>query len=256
MSKKIIVDFNHVSAVLQGKKVLEDITFSIVEGTFTGVIGPNGAGKTTLLRLILGLLEPEQGNLKVFDENPVNLSGTKRKTGYLPQKPYFNRRFPVSALDVVLMGAIKNTGLFRLPGRKTKRLAEEIMAKLGILELKNRTIGELSGGQQQLVFLASALTSDPKLLILDEPTNGLDPAAQYKFYQLLKKMQSEMSLTIITVSHDLAAISANAGRLICINKTMHMHGSPAEVLNTMAHAQNYRCEFDLFFGSYGWRDRA
>jgi zinc transport system ATP-binding protein len=229
MTKDIVVDFNHVYVSVRGRTVLEDISFAILQGSFTGIIGPNGAGKTTLLRLILGLLEPDRGQVRVF---------------------------PASVGDVVLMGTAGETGLFRLPGRKQRMLADEIMARVGILELKNRPIGELSGGQQQLAFLAGALASRPSLLILDEPTTGLDPGAQNNFYKLVKEAQSKTQLTVIAVSHDLAAISANAHRLICINKTMHIHGSPGEVMEKLSGDRPFRCEFDIIFGSNGWRKQA
>ncbi|MBF7084479.1 ABC transporter ATP-binding protein [Desulfallas sp. Bu1-1] len=256
MTKDIVVDFNHVYVSVRGRTVLEDISFAILQGSFTGIIGPNGAGKTTLLRLILGLLEPDRGQVRVFGENPVKLNRKKHRVGYLPQKPQFDRRFPASVGDVVLMGTAGETGLFRLPGRKQRMLADEIMARVGILELKNRPIGELSGGQQQLAFLAGALASRPSLLILDEPTTGLDPGAQNNFYKLVKEAQSKTQLTVIAVSHDLAAISANAHRLICINKTMHIHGSPGEVMEKLSGDRPFRCEFDIIFGSNGWRKQA
>lgn len=256
MNKDMVVDFDHVSVSIKGRTVLEDINFTIWQDSFTGIIGPNGAGKTTLLRLILGLLEPDRGRVRVFGENPVKLNRRKHRVSYLPQKQQFDRRFPASVGDVVLMGATGATGLFRLPGRKQKTLAGEIMARVGIQELKNRPIGELSGGQQQLALLAAALVSRPSLLILDEPTTGLDPGAQNNFYKLVREAQSEMPLTVIAVSHDLAAISANAHRLICINKTMHIHGSPGEVMEKLSAGRSFRCEFDVLFGSTGWRKQA
>ncbi|SFG68850.1 zinc transport system ATP-binding protein [Desulfotomaculum arcticum] len=252
-----VVEFEHVDAFLQNRCVLEDITFTIKEGDFIGVIGPNGAGKTTLLRLILGLLQPTRGQIKLFGADPAALKRPNRKVGYLPQKSGFDRRFPLSVKDVVLLGFFGETGLFKSPGQLEKSRAEEVMQRLGIAEHKDRPVGEVSGGQQQLAFLAAALVSKPKLLILDEPTNGLDPAAQNRFYGLVREMQAYLSLTVITVSHDLATISANADNIICINRTMHMHGSSAEVMKHLSGNHLYRCEFDLLSGSSnGWREQS
>lgn len=255
MHRETVVEFKHVYTFLQGRCVLEDITFNVTEGDFIGIIGPNGAGKTTLLRLILGLLRPTRGIIKLFGENPAALNKPNRSIGYLPQKTGFDRRFPLSVKDVVLLGFFGSTGLFKNPGQLEKNRAEEVMQKLGLAEHKDRPVGEVSGGQQQLTFLAAALVSKPKLLILDEPTNGLDPAAQNRFYNLVREMQAYLSLTVITVSHDLATISANADKIICINRTMHMHGSSAEVMKHLSGNHLYRCEFDLLSGSYnGWRE--
>jgi zinc transport system ATP-binding protein len=248
-----IVEFDHVYAVLQGRTVLENINFSVLPGSFIGIIGPNGAGKTTLLRLILGLLPPSGGQVRLFGMPPEKLPRKKRKVGYLPQKPQFDRRFPASVRDIVLMGAVRELGFFRRPQARDKEHAEEVMSKTGILDLQNRPISELSGGQQKLVFLAGALVSRPRLLILDEPAAGLDPYAQHNYYRLLKELQTAMRLTVLSVSHDLAAISANAHKLICINKTMHTHGSPAEVLKKLSSGNRlYKCEFGLIFNVNGW----
>lgn len=245
MDKKTIVELNQIWVTLQNRVVLEDISFTIPQGSFTGIIGPNGAGKTTLLRLILGLLEPTRGQVKVFGQNPVKLNRKKYQVGYLPQRTLFSRRFPVCVEDVVLMGATGIIGFFRLPGPEHKKQALEIMDRVGILELKDRPIGELSGGQQQLTFLASALVTKPGLLILDEPTTGLDPMAQNNFYKLVRSVQQDEAITVLVVSHDLAAISANAQSLICINKTMHIHGSSSEVMHQLSGGYPYRCEFDV-----------
>jgi len=253
MENTSIVEFDHVYAVLQGRAVLEDINFSVLPGSFIGIIGPNGAGKTTLLRLVLGLLPPAGGQVRLFGIPPQKLNRKKRRVGYLPQKPQFDRRFPASVRDIVLMGLVRELGFFRRPQARDKKHAEEVMSKIGILDLQNRPIGELSGGQQKLVFLAGALVSRPRLLILDEPTAGLDPFAQHNFYRLVKELQAEMKLTVLSVSHDLAAISANAHKLICINKTMHVHGSPAEVIKKLSSDNRlYKCEFGLIFDTNGW----
>lgn len=248
INKDIIVSLNGVYAALQGKVILEDISFATHQGSFTGIIGPNGAGKTTLLRLILGLLVPVKGEVKVFGQNPVRMNRINRDIGYVAQKPRFDHRFPVCVRDVVLMGTIRKNSFFKLPGKQDIANARQVMNRIGILELENRPIGELSGGQQQLVLLAGALVSKPKLLILDEPTTGLDLYAQHKFYRLVKELQKELDLTVIAVSHDLAAIAANSHELICINRTMHLHNYPLETLDRLYKNGFYQCDFDLLFG--------
>lgn len=246
--QEVIVRTDNLSVVLEGSKVLEDIKMEVYRGSMVGLIGPNGAGKTTLLRLLLGLLMPSRGTVEILDTDPRHLGARRESIGYLPQRSAVTPQFPLSALDVVCMGLV-TPGLAGKPLNKHHRKkARECLEKVGVLSLENRPFEQLSGGEQQRVFLARALIKDPHLLLLDEPNAGLDMPTQNRFMALLKNLQQEQGLTVIMVSHDLAVVAKYTERLFCINRTMHVHGSPSEVMNSPLLWETYRCEYELLFG--------
>jgi len=213
-----------------------------------GIIGPNGAGKTTLLRIFLGLLKPGSGYVHLFGSTPETLGQKREKVGYMPQRSIHKQNFPVSTLDVVLMGLVTSASLGRSFSRQQHEKGRQCLAKVGLLELQDKPFSILSGGQQQRVFLARAIVKEPRLLLLDEPNAGLDLPAQGRFFNLLAELQQTQGLTIVMVSHDLTVISRYAHELICINRTMHIHGTPSEVLNSPHLEAAYRCEYDVLFG--------
>lgn len=214
-----------------------------------GIIGPNGAGKTTLLRIFLGLLKPDSGYVHIFGRTPETLGQEREKVGYMPQRSVHKQNFPVSTLDVVLMGLVTSAVLGRGFSREQHEKARQSLAKVGLLELQDKPFSILSGGQQQRVFLARAIAKEPRLLLLDEPNAGLDLPAQGRFFNLLVELQETQGLTVVMVSHDLTIIARYAHKLVCINRTMHIHGSPSEVLNSPHLEEAYRCEYDILFGS-------
>ncbi|MBI1986878.1 MAG: metal ABC transporter ATP-binding protein [Nitrospinae bacterium] len=224
---------------------MEGISFSVGEGKFVGVIGPNGAGKTSLLKAVLGLIKPDRGEVFVFGTPPSGLGKKAHHIGYVPQKSRFDPRFPISVYDVVMMGRVCCIGLFRFPGKRDRELVAESLKRVGLEGYEHRPIGELSGGEQQRAFLARALCSQTRLLILDEPTTALDMPARQEFYRLLKELKDEMGLTVIMVCHDLQSLAVHSDELICINRTMHLHGRPQEVLKSTHLLEAYHCEFDF-----------
>ncbi|PKH45369.1 zinc ABC transporter ATP-binding protein, partial [Dehalococcoides mccartyi] len=191
-----------VTASFDGLAVLEDITVSQPTGRMLGIIGPNGGGKTTLLKLILGLIQPDCGTIKVLGKSPED---ARPEIGYVSQYHLFDRDFPISVLEVVLMGRYSKRGLAHSYRKEDVALAEEYLDKVGMLPFINRQIGQLSGGQQKRVFIARALVNQPKLLILDEPTAGVDAAMQTGLYELLESLKKDM--TIIMVTHDISAVA-------------------------------------------------
>lgn len=199
--------------------VLEDISFKADEADLLGIIGPNGAGKTTLFSLILGLLEGYQGKITVFGEDIRNNRKILKKIGYIPQKNIIDQGFPATVEEIVSLGVFE---------RKTKDKIISAINTVGLLEQKHKRIGELSGGQQQRILIAKALVNEPQLLILDEPTTGIDLETQNKFYALLKKLNSENKITIILASHDLDAINKLANKIACVNRKMSFHGDARE----------------------------
>ena len=213
------IKLENVTYRYNSELVLEDISFKADEGDLLGIIGPNGAGKTTLFSLILGLLEGYQGKITVFGEDIRNNRKVLKNIGYIPQKNIIDQGFPATVEEIVSLGVFE---------RKTKDKIISAIKTVGLLEQKHKRIGELSGGQQQRILIAKALVNEPQLLILDEPTTGIDLETQNKFYALLRKLNSENKITIILASHDLDAINKLANKIACVNRKMSFHGDARE----------------------------
>lgn len=215
-----VIKLDNVTYRYNTDLVLEDISFKADQGDLLGIIGPNGAGKTTLFCLILGLLDGYQGKIMLFNQDIRNNRKALKRIGYIPQKKNIHQGFPATVEEIVSLGALD---------RKANNDAITLALKIvGLLEQKDRRIGELSGGQQQRVLIAKALVNEPQLLILDEPTTGIDLETQDKFYSLLRKLNSEKKITIILASHDLDAINKLANKVACINRKMTFHGDARE----------------------------
>jgi ABC-type Mn2+/Zn2+ transport system ATPase subunit len=239
-----VVRVADVSIAREGRAVLEDISFEAPPGAFVGVIGPNGAGKTTLLRAILGLVPLSAGSIEVLGRPAGERARSSNGIGYVPQRHAFPPDFPARALDVVRLGRMHQ----RESRAREREAAEEALTRVGIAELASRPVGRLSGGEQRRVTLAQALCASTRLLILDEPTVGLDLPAEQEFYALVRRLQDELGLAVIAVSHDLLALAGEADRLVCINRRMHIHGSPEDVIHSHALREAYSCEFDFLAG--------
>ena len=226
-----VVEIANVSFAFNGSAVLEDVNLALQSGDFMAMSGPNGGGKTTLLRLILGLLQPDTGTIRVFGQSTREASSA---IGYVPQNVNINSSFPITALDVVLMGTLDRRNRWT---RRTSTDRREAMAAMEQLEMAahaQKKIGELSGGQRQRVFIARALVSRPELLLLDEPTAGIDTKGQADFYRLLKDLNND--ITIVVVSHDLLVISRYVKSVSCVNRRLHYHDQAeitGEMLETM-----------------------
>ena len=244
-SSPAMVEARDLAVEIDGHKVLWDINFRVAPRHFLGIIGPNGAGKTTLLRVLLGLLPPTAGSVTVLGQPPSRLGRDAYRIGYVPQRPKFDPRFPVSVRDVVMMGRTSRIGMFRFAGRIDRDKVDEAIHIVGLQGFETRRIGELSGGQQQRAFIARALCAETKLLLLDEATTGLDLPAQHELYALLQRLRRDHGMTVIAVSHDLLELGGHADELICINGTTHIHGNPSTVLHSHELREAYRCEFDF-----------
>jgi zinc transport system ATP-binding protein len=214
-----VIKLENVTYKYNSDLVLEDISFKADEGDLLGIIGPNGAGKTTLFSLILGLVEGYQGKITVFGEDIRNNRKVLKEIGYIPQKSIIDQGFPATVEEIVSLGVFE---------RKAKDKIISAIKTVGLLEQKHKRIGELSGGQQQRILIAKALVNEPQLLILDEPTTGIDLETQNKFYALLRKLNSENKITIILASHDLDAINKLANKIACVNRKMSFHGDARE----------------------------
>ncbi len=216
---------------LSFKSILQNISFEIKRGDYVAIIGPNGGGKSTLVRLLLGLLKPTSGEIKLFNK-PQNSFREYRKIGYVPQKAaQMDLNFPITVEEAVRLGIAHKSSLFSMESKEDKAHIESIIEKMGISDLKGRRVSELSGGQRQRVMIARALVSHPQILILDEPNTGVDTHSQRKFYDLLKELNKEEKITILFVTHDLGVIADDVNSVLCINQTLLACHNPHELLS-------------------------
>jgi len=218
---------DHVGVAYDGHVALEDVSLDLPEGRFAALIGPNGAGKSTVLRLVLGLVRPVSGRVEVFGHPPGR---DERPIGYVPQKVVIPRGFPITVLDVALMGRTGVLGPGRRPGPKDRELAMASLGQVGLADAPRRRFQDLSGGQQQRVLIARALCGEPRLLLLDEPTAGLDSGARARFYALVCELQHARGLTLLCATHDLDVVGDHADTLVLLDRTVRAAGPPSEVL--------------------------
>ena len=216
------ISLEGVSFAYGATPVLEDVHLEVPDGEFLGIVGPNAGGKSTLLKLVLGLLEPDGGRVRVLGRPPA---AARHEIGYLPQHPAFARDFPITVGQVVLTGRLgrgRLAGGYRAHDREMARWA---MTQTEVSDLAGRRIGSLSGGQLQRVLLARALACEPKVLILDEPTSNIDQRVESDIFDVLRALNRRM--TILVVSHDIAFISAYVNRVACLNRTLICHPTEA-----------------------------
>ncbi len=216
----------------RGPLALEDIHLHVRRGSTLAVVGPNGAGKTTLLKIILGLIDGYTGSVRVLGLTPDE-ARRRGIIGWVPQHMDLDWSFPVSVRQVVRMGLVGKTGLFRRPDRDDLDYVRHVMTVLKIGELADRPVGDLSGGQQQRAVIARALAAKPAILILDEPTVGVDEPGQAIFRSLLDDIRGEFDLTPVIVSHDLRTVLASCQRIACLNRRLHFHDAPEHLSDEM-----------------------
>lgn len=214
-----------VSFGYDGALVLLDIDLTIHEGDFLAIIGPNGSGKTTLVKIALGLLKPSAGTVEIFGKAPLDFSDW-RKIGYIPQKAtHIDPFFPASVEEVVAMALMSNRRPGGVSGREGRDKILRALGQVGMGEFLKWPIGRLSGGQQQRVFIARALVTSPRVLVLDEPTTGVDADTQTSFYDLLDRLNQREGLTIVLVTHDIGIVNKHVTRVACLNQRLVYHGS-------------------------------
>ncbi len=229
-----LINIKNVTLAYDKEAILEDINIEIFDQDFIGIIGPNGGGKTTLLKAILGLLKPIKGELVFSDE----MKKRKNPFGYLPQVRNIDKKFPITVFDVVRSGYLTNQKWWKSNDEKERALF--LLDEMGISKIKDKAIGELSGGQMQRVFLCRALISDPKILILDEPDTFVDNRFEGELYEKLQNLNQRMG--IILVSHDVGTISSYVKTIACVNKHLHYHPS-----NNISNEQleKYNCPIQI-----------
>lgn len=215
---KIAIEIENLNFSIDELSILENINLSIAQGDFAGLVGPNGGGKTTLLKLILGLYKAQSGKIKIFNE-PVKKQ--RKLIGYVPQYANFNSDFPISVRDTVLQGRLGLTNILGGYGKNDKTIATKVMQETEIVDLANRSIQSLSGGQMQRVLVARALAAEPEILLLDEPTANIDQRAEKDIFDLFKIINQRM--TILIISHDIGFVSDYINKVFCLNKTLVCH---------------------------------
>ena len=209
-----------------GTVALHDINLHVARESTLAIIGPNGAGKTTLLKIMLGLLEGYEGSVRVDGLPPVEARRRGDVVSWVPQRKSFNWGLPVTARQVVRMGLVHRVGLLRRYAKADLDYVERVLDILDVKPFAGRPIGGLSGGQQQRAIIARALAPQPKVLLLDEPTDGVDQAGRQAFFDLIRTIKSEFRVTVVIVTHDLPSVSGFAQRIACLNRTLHFHDVP------------------------------
>ena len=229
MSGKLVAKFVEVDVVYPGGvHALEHVTLDIHEGDFMGLIGPNGAGKSTLLMILLGLIKPTSGSVTLFGE-PVS-SKNLRRVGYVPQKAAASDpNFPSTVYETALLGRVLHRGSLHRLGHEDYDKAEEALRLLGIHDLKDRKIGQLSGGQFQRAIVAKALAGEPELLVLDEPTSGVDSPTRMEIYRILGELSGDKRITVILSTHDVGVVKKLAGTAAFLHGSLLFNGPTSEL---------------------------
>lgn len=231
-----LVTLQDVSVAYDGYEALQHVDLEIDENDFLGVIGPNGGGKTTLVKAILGNI-PHTGKILLA---PQLYRGKERLIGYMPQISNFDRAFPISLLEVVLSGLQGGKGILGGYSKRDRHKAIELLENVGLSDVVNHPIGEVSGGQMQRALLCRAVISDPRLLILDEPTNFVDNKFEHELYQTLHELNKHMA--IVMVSHDVGTITSLVKEIVCVNRHVHRHRSN---ILTEEQLRNYDCPIQV-----------
>ncbi|MBE7559762.1 ABC transporter ATP-binding protein [bacterium] len=237
-----VIEVRQVSFSYGPHRVLEDVNLSVPQGDFACLVGPNGGGKTTLLKLLLGLLEPDAGSIRVLGRSPRE---ARRRIGYMPQHARLDPLFPATVLDVVLMGRLGAGRTLGGYSRRDYHLAREALHQVALADLAHRSFAALSGGQQQRVLIARALAGQPDILMLDEPTSSLDMSVEQELYDLLQRLNQR--LTILLVSHDLGFVSQFVKTVICVNRRVVAHPTSSlsgEMINQLYGAAMHMVRHD------------
>jgi len=244
MSKTNNIFVKNLSFSYESERIFTDINFQLSTKNFIAIIGPNGGGKSTLLKLLLGILQPLKGEIKIFGKKPKDIS---LKLGYVPQNTNINKNFPIRVIDVVLQGRLGTSKKFWGYSKKDIEIAKEALKQTRSYEFLNKKIGELSGGQRQRVFISRALATKADILLLDEPAASIDAKGQIELYAILKELNK--SKGIIVVSHDINISFSFANKVIYVNKDIFIHNSPSinkdKILKNIKNTKGHVCPVEL-----------
>lgn len=235
-----IITVRYLWAGYEHEPVLEDIDLTVYERDFIGLIGPNGGGKSTLIKVLLGLLRPQRGEVRIYGMLPRY---ARRHIGYVPQIAQFDRDFPVNIWEVAQMGRLDRRRLLRRRTSEDDDIVAEALRSVEMLDQRHRPIGDLSGGQRQRVYIARALAAQPRIMLLDEPMASVDPQMRVDIYELLRKLNEDQGMTLIVISHDIGSISSYVKTVGCLNHRLFYHGE-RQITPEMVQAA-YHCPVDL-----------
>lgn len=223
--KDVLFDLDEISFRYGTEQILDSVSLKVHGGDFLALLGPNGSGKSTLIRIMLGLQKPESGRVRIMERDISDFTAWDR-VGYVPQKiTDLDPLFPASVREVVAMGILPHKSWPRFLGSNDEEVIDEALDLMEMRKYKNRRIWALSGGQQQRVFIARALASQPEVLVLDEPTAGVDGATQERFYDMLERVNREKGVTMILVTHDIGVVTKHVNKVACLNQKLVFHGS-------------------------------
>jgi zinc transport system ATP-binding protein len=243
MNDTTVFHIEGLSFAYRNRTVLKDINLDVERGEFVGVIGPNGSGKSTLIKLLVGLLIPQTGSIRVFGK-PLSEFKEWSRIGYVSQRAtHFDIGFPATVREVVSLGLVARKGLFRRLNKTDNEAIRKALTDVGMQDMQTRLIGNLSGGQQQRVFIARALVQEPEVLALDEPTIGVDPEAHQSFFTLMRDLHDRKNLTILLISHEVDVVMTEVTKLLCINQQVIFYGTPKQCLTD-------NCLIDLYGEGY------
>ncbi len=229
-----LIRIDGVSFQYGSVSVLDDVSFSIIQGDILAILGPNGSGKTTLVKIILGLLRPARGRVVLMGK-PVEEFRNWSKIGYVPQKAsHIDPLFPATVREIVAMGLVSSRPMAASRKKDEEMAITLSLERVGMAAFKNRPIGDLSGGQQQRVIIARAIVNAPELLFLDEPTAAVDAATQELFYEMLHRLNEAQRITIILVTHDIGIVNKHVSKVACLNQSLVYHGSHADFCRSEA----------------------
>lgn len=250
-----IIELHNVSFSYGNSKVIDNITFSLHKGDYLGIIGPNGGGKTTLLKLMIGLLKPSSGTIKLFGKELDNFK-MRSEIGYVAQKAtHFDNSFPITVEEIVLMGRYAKRGLFKPVTKEDAKHVEKALEQVEMLQYRKRLITDLSGGQQQRVFIARALAGEPQVIFLDEPTAGIDSQTQEQFYLLLRKLNKEIGITLVLISHEIDVVVNEVTEIAAINRTLVCYCKPNELVGTKGLEKAYGKDIRYILHKHEGKDK-
>lgn len=223
------LDVENLCVKINNYHLIENISFSIEEGSIVAIIGPNGAGKTTLIKAILGLIPFATGSVLLFGQ-PFKYNHSHIKVGYVPQRLEFDKTFPLTVSELLSFTVPPIYSFPFYKRKKEKEYIDKLLEIVGVQDLANRSIGSLSGGELQRVMIAKAIVNNPEILFLDEPASGVDIEGQERFYDLIRRLNREKGITVILISHDLNIVYRFADNVLCLNRKLICSGKPAEAL--------------------------